>query len=142
MSTTGHGQLSEEQIESVERSLGLQFPRSLREYFLQPDRVRQDLCIYDDEEDERVGVVVHHRLSLSDGRENALAIYSDHVLKKELVPRSFFPFAVDPGGDILYVDCSSQSGSVYLWHHDTAFDPIIPFKIDLETFWSRLRPDE
>ena len=134
--------LSMEQIASFEHDLGLQFPRSLREHFLRTNGGRPDLCVYDDEEDSTVGVIVSECLPLRHKGESAITVYKDQVLSKGLVPKPFFPFAVDPGGDYLYVDCSSASGTVYLYLHDTGGEPLVPFKVSLDEFWARLKPDE
>jgi cell wall assembly regulator SMI1 len=134
--------LTIEQITSFERELGLQFPQSLRAHFLRANGGRPDLCIYDDEADSNVGVVVSECLPIRHEGESAIIVYKDQVLSKALLPKHFFPFAVDPGGDYLYVDCSSESGMVYLYLHDTVGEPLVPFKVGLDEFWSRLKPDE
>lgn len=134
--------LTEAQVATVERDLGLTFPRPLRDYFLRTNGGYPDLCVYEDEGDEEIGVVVQHCLPLTKERVAADSTYRSLVAAKGLVPKHFFPFALDPGGDVLFVDCSTEDGQVVLWHHDTAFDPLVPIKVGLDEFWSRLKPDE
>jgi cell wall assembly regulator SMI1 len=134
--------LTSEDIATVERDLGLQFPASVREHFLRANGGRPDPNVYRDQ-DEDVGVTVHQCLPLLGGRGSAVAIYQNLVVSKSVVPRSFLPFAIDPGGDILFVDCASPAGLVYLWHHEIPDDePLVPLNVGLDEFWSRLKPKE
>jgi cell wall assembly regulator SMI1 len=135
--------LTEAEIEGIEKDVGLQFPRSLKEHYLRANGgYPVDVRVYEDENDEDVGVSVQHCLPLRGAKGAAPMYYQRLVVSASVVPKSFFPFAIDPGGDVLFVDCSSAEGQVYLWHHDTAFDPIVPFKVGLDEFWSRLKPEE
>jgi cell wall assembly regulator SMI1 len=128
--------LTVEEITAFERQLGLRFPQSLRKHFLRANGGSPDPCVYDG---DNVGVVVQECLPLRHGKGSAIKAYETLVLAKELVPEHFFPFAVDPGGDYLYVDCSSASGAVYLYLHDTGSDHLVSLNVSLDDFWSRLK---
>jgi len=130
--------LTEENINFFERELALQFPLSLREHFLRANGGRPDLNVY---EYDNVDTDVSEFLPLRYGRGSAISVYQNHVLSKGFVPRHFFPFAVDGGGDYFYVDCSTEDGMVYLYRHDTAFEHIVPLNVGIDEFCSRLKPD-
>lgn len=130
--------LTEEQLDAYEHRLGLTFPPPLRKHYLRTNGGSPEPYMY---EDENVDTVVNDCLPLLPAGESAVSVYNDHVLAKGFVPRHFFPFAVDPGGDYFYVDTSSADGTVYLYRHDTAFEHLIPLNVGLDEFWSRLKPD-
>jgi hypothetical protein len=93
-------------------------------------------------EDANVDTVVSECLPLQHEGWSAITVYKDYVLKKSIVPRHFFPFAVDGSGDFFYVDCSSASGMVYLYRHDDMPKPLVALNVSIDEFWSRLKPDE
>lgn len=130
---------TEEQVAAYERELGLRFPPALKAHYRSANGGSPEPYVY---EDENVDTVVSRCLPLRRGRLSAIGVYEDLVLKKALVPKHLFPLALDGGGDIFFVDCSSEDGSMYLWHHDTAFEPLVPLNVGLNEFWLRLRSDE
>ena len=130
---------TEEQIAAFERELGLTFPRSLKEHYLRANGGSPDPYVY---EDEDVDTVVSRCLPLRRGSVSAVGLYEDLVLGKSLVPRHLFPLALDGGGDVFFVETTSEDARVYLWHHDTAFEPLVPLNVGLDEFWSRLKADE
>jgi hypothetical protein len=138
--TKGDRGLSLEEIKSVEDYLSLEFPISLREHFTRSNGGTPDPDCYESPTDPDVGVIISSCYPLRHGKGSAVNLYEELVLKKGLVPKTFFPVANDPGGDILFVDCATHEGLVYLWHHDTAFDPVVPFHIGLAQFWDSLQP--
>lgn len=48
----------------------------------------------------------------------AVYCYRSLVLSKKLVSRNFFPFAIDPGGEYFFVDCTSSEGPVVTFNSD------------------------
>jgi cell wall assembly regulator SMI1 len=130
---------TDEQIASFELELGIRFPPALREHYLHANGGSPDPYMY---EDENVETVVLSCFPLGRGKGSAISVYENLVVKKAVVPRNFFPLTSDGGGDIFFVDCSSENGTVYLWHHELGDDnPLVPLNVGLDEFWSRLKPD-
>ncbi len=126
---------SDKQIDDLERQVGLRFPSSLRRLFREANGGRPNPYIYRDDNND---TDVSECLAICEGKGSALWTYELLVLSKRLVPRQFFPFAVDSGGDCFFVDCSTTEGVVYLYVHDTAFEHVRLLSSSLETFWSHL----
>lgn len=122
---------SDEEIDDLEKRVGLRFPEALRRLFREANGGRPEPYIYGDTD-------VSECLALRPGRGSAEWTYDLLVASKQLVPRHFFPFAVDSAGDIFFVDCSSEEGQVYLWVHDTAYERVRPLDVSIEGFWSCL----
>lgn len=130
---------TDEQIASFERDLGLHFPSALRGLYLYANGGTPDPYVY---EDDNVNTVVLSCYPLQRGRGSAVDVYEDLVVKKEVVPRHFFPLTSDGGGDVFFVDCSSENGAVYLWHHELGDDdPLVCLHVGVDEFWTRLKPD-
>jgi hypothetical protein len=132
--------LTTRDIAEVENDLDIRFPDALRIHYLKVNGGDPAPYVY---EDERVDTVVSACLPLKSerGQRTAVDTYRHLVLELELVPKTFFPFAVDGGGDYFYVDCSSREGDVYLYRHDTANEPRVNLGIGLDGFWKRLKPE-
>jgi cell wall assembly regulator SMI1 len=128
---------TEEQITSFEHELSLQFPRGLREHYLRANGGSPDPYMY---EDDNVDTVVSQCFPLRRGKGSAISYYEILVLKKALVPKTFFPLAVDGSGDIFFVDCSSDKGLMYLWHHEIG-ESLVALNVSIDEFWTRLKPD-
>jgi SMI1-KNR4 cell-wall len=131
--------LTTEKIAAFERELGLHFPPGLRGHYLRANGGSPERDVY---EDENVDTMIQKCLPLRHGKGSAIRTYEVLVLSKGLVPKHFFPFACDPGGDYFYVDCSSTRGMVYLYRHDTAFEPLVDLHVSIDDFWSRLKADD
>jgi hypothetical protein len=128
-----------EQIASFERELDIRFPPGLRKHYLRANGGYPEPYNY---EDEIVDTVVQGCLPLQYDGYSAITAYKDQILKKSVLPKHFFPFAYDPGGNLFYVDCSSANGMVYLHWHDVTNEPLIALNVDIDEFWSRLKPDK
>ena len=126
---------SDEEIDGLEKRVGLKFPEGLRRLFREANGGRPDPYTYRDEDND---TVVSECLALRPGEGSVEWTYDLLVSSKLLVPRHFFPFAVDSGGDTYFVDCSSPEGMVYLYVHDTAFEHVRPLNVNIDGFWSRL----
>ena len=126
---------SDQQIDDLEKRVGLRFPSSLRRIFREANGGRPDPYIFRDDNND---TDVSECLAIREGKGSALWTYELLVLSKRLVPSHFFPFAVDSGGDCFFVDCSSAEACVYLYVHDTAFEHIRLLSGTLEEFWSCL----
>lgn len=132
--------LEESEIKKVEKRLGLEFPAALKRHYLRANCGRPDPCVYFG---KSVEAVVSECLPLMAKRadETAVQVYDHLVTKLRLLPTQYFPFAVDPGGDYFFVDCSSPKADVVIYHHDTAFEPLVSLGVGLEEFWQKLVPD-
>ena len=126
---------SDEQIDCVERHVGLSFPGALRRLFREANGGRPYPYIYRDGDND---TDVSECLAIREGKGSALWTYELLVLSKQLVPKDFFPFAVDSGGDCFFVDCSPGKGSVWIYVHDTAFEHVRFLSASLDEFWSHL----
>jgi SMI1 / KNR4 family (SUKH-1) len=123
-----------EDIASVERELGIHFPVGLRNHFLETNGGSPEPYIYED------GSVISQCLVLV-GRGSAVDAYRDLALKKRVFPLQFFPFAVEGGGDLFLVDCSTPDGMVYLWRHDLSAETLVSLHSRIDDFWSRVTDD-
>lgn len=130
--------ITEEQVHAFEHELGIMFPASLIKHFCMANGGRPEPYIY---RNNGVEIVVSECLPLRYGKGSAISVYQNLVAVHRLVPRHFFPFAVDGGGDVLFADCSTLDGSVYLYIHDTAFEHIIALGVGLDGFWAQLDTD-
>lgn len=126
---------TDEQIDDLERRVGLRFPSGLRRLFSEANGGRPNPYIYRDDNND---TDVSECLAIREGKGSAMWTYELLVLSKRLVPKQFFPFAVDSGGDCFFVDCSPAKGCVYVYVHDTAFEHVRLLCANLEDFWSRL----
>ncbi|HEY7375627.1 MAG TPA: SMI1/KNR4 family protein [Polyangia bacterium] len=122
---------SDEEIDDLEQRVALRFPAALRRLFREANGGRPEPYIYGDTD-------VSECLALRSGKGSAEWTYDLLVASKQLVPRHFFRFAVDSGGNTFLVDCSSDQGMVFLWVHDTADERLLPLDVSLEEFWSCL----
>jgi hypothetical protein len=127
-------------ISDAEKEVGLSFPTSLRNHYLTVNGGSPNPYVY---EDENVDTTISECLPLRStrSRDTAIVVYQDLVISKGIVPTHFFPFAIDSGGDYLFVDCSSVDGDVYLYQHDTIYEPLVPLRVGLDEFWARLKPE-
>ena len=125
---------TDSEIAEVEARTGLHFPAALRRVFQEFNDGQPSPSWYPD---PAAGVEVHQCLAISDGGLLAEPIYERLVRQLRLLPAGFFPFAIDPGGDYLFVDCGEASAPVFLWMHESAGE-IHPLGVGLEEFWLKL----
>ncbi len=126
---------TQEQIDFAEEQLGLRFPARLKELFLTCNGGTPHPYVY---RDGRLETVVIGTLPLRAGRGSAFWTYSLFVEKKRLVPRYFFPFAIDGGANTLFVDCSTPDGRVYLYLIGMTHDNTVALDVGFDEFWDRL----
>lgn len=132
--------LSQADIAAAEAVLGMSLPLTVREHYLAWNGGSPAPYVY---EGINVDTVVSEFLSLkSEHTETALNIYEHLVLQKKLVPRHFFPFAVDAGGDYFFVDCSTSNGVVHFFRSDSARgERLLNLRLGFKKIWSLLKPE-
>ena len=136
--------LSEDEVLGLEKSLGVEFPAPLRTLFVENNGGEPEPYVY---QDDTVFTVVSETLPLisSTDRHTAIEVYNDLVIDRKLVKTSFFPFAVDAGGDYFFVDLDSSEAYVYFFKSDSFPDSskgLVDLHLDLESFWLELQPEE
>ncbi len=126
------------EISRIEHEIGLRFPTALRDHYLTTNGGSPDPYVY---EDEKLDTALSECLPLMSmrGTHTAVETYRTLVVDKGLVPRQFFPFAVDGGGNYFFVDCSSQDADVHVYLHDTQFESVVSLGVTLQQFWARLK---
>lgn len=135
---------SEEDVASIERELGFAFPIALRSFFLEHNGADPDPYVLIS---DGLRTVVNETLPLVSGcgRGTAVDSYKELVLKKGIVDQSFFPFAIDAGGDYFFVNCGDPTGEVYFFRSDTADDDMRGLQrvaSSLAEFWGALVSEE
>jgi hypothetical protein len=75
-------------------------------------------------------------------RETAPTVYQDLVLDRTPDPTTYFPFAVDGGGDYLFTDTSTNHGAVYFYGSDAdeGSECLADLELDLADFWKASTP--
>lgn len=131
-----------DEIILIESKLTLSFPQELKEQYLFSNGGSPDPYVY---EDDNLDTVVSSFLPLisSRGKRTAIDTYKNLVQSKKIVPRNYFPFAADGGGDYFFVDCDSNDGIVYFYRSDSADEdgPLLSLGVGAKEFWSRLKPE-
>jgi SMI1 / KNR4 family (SUKH-1) len=124
---------TDEELDGIERKVGLKFPASLRRLFREANGGRP-VCSCTDG-DGHSHTYISDCLVLSGRDGSAIWTYNLFAIAKKLTPVHLFPFAVDSGGDCFLADCSSADGEVVLYVHDTAFEHLRPLHLTFEQLW-------
>ncbi|WP_371861258.1 SMI1/KNR4 family protein [Pseudoduganella lutea] len=130
--------ITESDINSVEATIGLLFPSVLRRQYLQSNGGVPEPYVY---EDACIDTVVCEFIPIiSDrGRCTAVSMYQNLVLDKGIVFLSYFPFAIDGGGDYFFADCSTEIAEVSFFSGELR--SLIPLSIGISEFWMKLKPE-
>ncbi|QDV21468.1 SMI1 / KNR4 family protein [Gimesia panareensis] len=139
--TNAGRKLSAEEIEKIESETGLRFPTSLRQFYLKQNGGEPDPYVL--EHDELfISTVISKVLPLLSSHDNDTATdtYHNLVIGKALVPRSFFPFAVDGGGDYFFINCNT-GGIHYIKSDRYPEMELIDLQTNLDGFWQLLQPE-
>jgi len=124
---------TDEELDEVERRVGLKFPAALRRLFREANGGRPVCSCIDRDGDNHT--FASECLVLSGRRGSAVWTYELFAISKKITPPHLFPFAVDLGGDPLLADCTSADGMVIHYLHDTAFEHLEPLHMTFEQFW-------
>lgn len=134
--------ISADAIEKIRLDLGVNFPQELNDLYLRSNGGVPEPYVY---EDDNVDTVVTEFLPISSNsnKRTSADVYKHLVLSKAIVPRHYFPFAVDGGGDYFFVDCSSKGGTVHFYRSECATSnmPLKSLEMGLDEFWLRLKPE-
>jgi cell wall assembly regulator SMI1 len=131
-----------EEIDSIEAELGICFPNSLKNLFLENNGGSPIPYV--------LRTQSHHTtisetlpLKSAEGRGTAVDTYKSLVLGRNLVSRQLFPFAVDSGGDYFFIDCTPNHESIYFYKADSTFNRnLSDLCMSLDAFWNSLIDEE
>ena len=128
------------EIADVEDRFELALPEDLKRIYTQTNGGTLEDFLY---EYGDISTVISQILPLSsDSGMSAARSYHLFVEDRGIVPRHFFPFAVDGGGDYFFVDCRTAEGRVHLFRADD--DPpeqLQDLGVGIAGFGARLRPE-
>jgi hypothetical protein len=129
--------ITPEDIADVEVTFDLKLPAQVQKLYLSVNGGVPEPYVF---ESDTLDTVVSEFLPLKWKNDTAIDVYLGLVRDKQLVPKCFFPFAVDGGGDYFFVDTATPDGLVYFYRHDTASsDPLLNLRVGFDQFWALLR---
>lgn len=117
--------LSKEQIEVVEKRMGIRLPDDYKEFLMQfnggqPEPATFDFTGVDGCENDSV---VNNFLSIHDGKEDNFEIDYFFYTKNKRIPDNVAPIARDPAGNLICICLSgSNRGKIYFWDHELEFE--------------------
>jgi hypothetical protein len=132
--------VSETALQAAQSKFGLVFPGALCDLFREVNGGAPHPYVYENQGRE---IVVQTTLPLTSDsplQSSAQATYESRLFKGR-VPKEFFPFAIDPSGNVFCVDCSSGAGMVYWCEHEIVPQPLDALNVSLQEFWKHLVPD-
>ncbi len=114
--------LSQDKIEEIEQSLDLRFPHSYKQHLMlfnggkcTPNKFKFL------EKGNPSDSYIDWFLSIYDGEyDNFVEYFNDYKIEEKRMPKSIFPIAHDPGGNLICLD--SVDGKVYFWDHESEID--------------------
>lgn len=133
--------LDDESIRAVEAELGLQFPEALLTFYRQRNGGEPYSCCFPSQNGE---IPIRYVLPLDHDPSNGIE-YDETIIEvyrafnqtpSSLSPK-MLPFAGDPGGDYVMVDCDSPNAEVYITQRDSEFEemPVDPLNVGLAEFF-------
>ncbi len=129
-----HPPATDEAIRAIEERVGHTLPAPLVKLFREANGGRPNPDTYDN---PRVFTDVGDCLPVGEMRGNVLDTYELMVVAKQAAPRHFVPFANDSGGNLFFVDVTTEDAQVYFLTHELPFE-LHRLGIGLETFWESL----
>lgn len=128
------------EIEKLEKASGFTLPISLRELYILSNGGSPEPYVF---ENDQLDTVVSELLPIASSKKGtSINAYQRLVLGKKIVPRQFFPFAIDGGGDYFFADCTTSDARVFFYRSDTAdADHLLNLDMGLEEFWSFLKSE-
>jgi hypothetical protein len=137
-------QLSSHDIVGVENETGVKLPESLRRHYLRWNGGEPEPYVFENQCLDTVVSEFFPLMSHSE-RDTAVSVYRRLILEKALAPRTFFPFAVDGGGDYFFADCGTPEAMVYFfrgdyWSSDRS-KCLLGLSMGFDEFLSRLKTE-
>ena len=141
-----------DQIQKIERLIGLKFPRQYMDHLLMYNGGRCEPNIFSFIEDEESTTsCVDWFLAVYDGEYDNLVKYL-HILKidQKRLPDRIIPIAHDPVGNFICISCATEDeGYIYFWDHEKegeygemSYSNLILVNRSLNEFLSSLSEDE
>ena len=110
-----------QQINEVEKWIGLTFPHEYKNHLLLHNGGRCEPNIFGFiENEEPAESCIDWFLAIYDGKYNNLKDYIEtYKLNEKRLPIHIIPIAHDPGGNLVCISCGKEDyGYVYFWDHD------------------------
>lgn len=117
--------LSINQIEEIERYVGLKFPVEYKNHLLQYNGGQCYPNVFKfNENGNWTESCIDWFLAIYDGEyDNLKAYIKDYKLDEKRLPFHMLPIAHDPGGNLICISCgSADEGHIYFWDHEKEVD--------------------
>ncbi len=136
----GDKKLSIDDITVIQETKGLLLSKNLIELYLRSNGGEPFPYVFqNDDLDTVVSLVLPLK---SDEAHTSVEAYSNLVLRKRIIEKNMFPFAVDGGGDYFLVDTKDPNELTYFLNSDSSEGiSLIPLNVRLSDFWDTLKPE-
>jgi hypothetical protein len=123
--TQSEVKLSIDQIEDVEKIVGLTFPKEYKDHLLEYNGGQCVPNIFSfNEKGNKSESSIDWFLAIYDGAYDNLKKYiEDYKIEAKRLPSHILPIAHDPGGNLICISCNNDDGgSIYFWDHENEVD--------------------
>lgn len=109
------GIVSEQELAALEKQLGINLPNDYRDFLKKNNGgyPEPDGFSFSNGED---GSSVDKFLEVSDSKTASLISYYNTY--KNRIPKSYFPIAKDPGGNLILIEIDHDGSGIYFWDHE------------------------
>lgn len=105
-------------IEHVEQTFNLNFPKVLRDYYVRYNAVKMNLCVFTiNKREYEVTKIIPLK-----SKANSFEMIKKSEIKFAYIPNDFMPLARNRGGDYYYWDKKNQN--VFLVYSDAVESPV------------------
>jgi cell wall assembly regulator SMI1 len=118
-------QLKIEQIEEVEKYVGLNFPNEYKDHLLKFNGGQPTPNIFKFNQNSRENLSnIDWFLAIYDGEYDNLKKEIEMVkIEEKRMPEHMLPIAHDPGGNLICISCDYEDkGHIYFWDHEKEVD--------------------
>lgn len=130
-------QLNLNQIEEIEKYVGLKFPEEYKKHLLKYNGGRCSPNVFwFNENGKWTNSCIDWFLAIYDGEYDNLKKHIDMgKIEEKRMPSNILPIAHDPGGNLICISCSGEDrGYIYFWDHENEVD----YNISDDTDYSNL----